>query len=191
MNAEEIIRFIHDAKKTTPVKAYVKAAGDVAFPGCRVFGAGDRVVFGEWGDVRAALEKNAVPASAGWQAQAQRGLAPGYTYAVPMPAVPGGESAPNPRQGTSAPRDPQTAGAQNAPQTRGPAAPPPAGRPRQPSGFAAQGGASMQRAPAAPNAAPRRESRPAQCAVSRLQAGHALYSELMHSHDRMGTRYLG
>ena len=29
MNAEEIIRFIHDAKKTTPVKAYVKAAGDV------------------------------------------------------------------------------------------------------------------------------------------------------------------
>ena len=59
MNAEEIIRFIHDAKKTTPVKAYVKAAGDVAFPGCRVFGAGDRVVFGEWGDVRAALEQNA------------------------------------------------------------------------------------------------------------------------------------
>ena len=45
MNAEEIIRFIHDAKKTTPVKAYVKAAGDMAFPGCRVFGAGDRVVW--------------------------------------------------------------------------------------------------------------------------------------------------
>lgn len=59
MNAEEIIRFIHDAKKTTPVKAYVKAAGDVEFPGCRVFGAGDKVVFGEWGDVRAALEQNA------------------------------------------------------------------------------------------------------------------------------------
>ena len=57
MNAEEIIRFIHDAKKTTPVKAYVKAAPDVAFPGCRVFGAGDRVVFGEWGDVRAALRE--------------------------------------------------------------------------------------------------------------------------------------
>ena len=59
MNAEEIIRFIHDAKKTTPVKAYVKAAPDVEFPGCRVFGAGDRVVFGEWGDVQAALRKNA------------------------------------------------------------------------------------------------------------------------------------
>ena len=29
------------------------------FPGCRVFGAGDRVVFGEWGDVQAALQKNA------------------------------------------------------------------------------------------------------------------------------------
>ena len=59
MNAEEIIRFIHDAKKTKPVKAYVKAAPDVEFPGCRVFGAGDRVVFGEWGDVQAALQKNA------------------------------------------------------------------------------------------------------------------------------------
>ena len=38
MNAEEIIRFIHDAKKTTPVKAYVKAAPAVEFPGCRESG---------------------------------------------------------------------------------------------------------------------------------------------------------
>ena len=59
MNAEEIIRFIHDAKKTTPVKAYVKAAPGLEFPGCRVFGAGDQVIFGEWADVKAALEKNA------------------------------------------------------------------------------------------------------------------------------------
>ena len=59
MNAEEIIRFIHDAKKTTPVKAYVKAAPGLEFPGCRVFGAGDQVIFGEWADVKVALEKNA------------------------------------------------------------------------------------------------------------------------------------
>ena len=59
MNAEENIRCIHEAKKTPPLKADVMAAGDMAFPGCRVFGAGDRVVFGEWGDVRAALEQNA------------------------------------------------------------------------------------------------------------------------------------
>lgn len=32
MNAEEIIRFIHDAKKTTPVKAYVKAKPGIEFP---------------------------------------------------------------------------------------------------------------------------------------------------------------
>ena len=57
MNAEEIIRFIHDAKKTTPVKAYVKAKPGIEFPGCRTFGAGDCVVFGEWADVKAALEK--------------------------------------------------------------------------------------------------------------------------------------
>ena len=49
MNAEEIIRFIHDAKKTTPVKAYVKAKPGIEFPGCRTFGAGDCVVFGEVG----------------------------------------------------------------------------------------------------------------------------------------------
>ena len=59
MNAEEIIRFIHDAKKTTPVRAYVKAAAEVEFPGCRVFGMGDRIVFGEWAAIRAALERNA------------------------------------------------------------------------------------------------------------------------------------
>ena len=56
MNAEEIIRSIHDAEKKTPVKAYVKAIGPVEFENCRVFGAGDKVVFGEWADVRRALE---------------------------------------------------------------------------------------------------------------------------------------
>ena len=58
MNAEEIIRFIHDAKKTTPVKAYVKAAGDVEFPGCRVFGAGDKVVFGAQSGVPSSTKGN-------------------------------------------------------------------------------------------------------------------------------------
>ncbi len=56
MNAQEIIRFIHDAEKKTPVKAYVKASAPVDFPGCRVFGEKDCVVFGEWADVKAALE---------------------------------------------------------------------------------------------------------------------------------------
>ena len=57
MNAEEIIRFIHDAKKTTPVKAYVKTRKPVAFPGCRMFGAGDCVVFGQWEDIEPVLRR--------------------------------------------------------------------------------------------------------------------------------------
>ena len=59
MNAEEIIRFIHDAKKKTPVKAYVKARAPIAFENCRVFGAGDLIVFGEWADVGPQLERYA------------------------------------------------------------------------------------------------------------------------------------
>ena len=59
MNAEEIIRFIHDAEKKTPVKVYVKAAAPVAFPNCRVFGEKDCVVFGEWADIEPVLKANA------------------------------------------------------------------------------------------------------------------------------------
>ena len=59
MNAEEIIRFIHDSEKKTPVKVYVKAASPVAFPNCKVFGTGDCVVFGEWADIESALKANA------------------------------------------------------------------------------------------------------------------------------------
>ena len=59
MNAEEIIRFIHDAEKKTPVKVYVKADAPVAFPNCRVFGEKDCVVFGEWADIEPVLQANA------------------------------------------------------------------------------------------------------------------------------------
>ena len=58
MDAYEIIEFIRSAKKKTPVKAYVKLASPVEFPNCRVFGAGDPVVFGDWADVAAAIEQN-------------------------------------------------------------------------------------------------------------------------------------
>ena len=59
MNAEEIIRFIHDAEKKTPVKVYVKASSPIDFPNCKVFGSGDCVVFGEWADIEPALKANA------------------------------------------------------------------------------------------------------------------------------------
>ena len=59
MNAEEIIRFIHDAEKKTPVKVYLKAKAPVAFPGCKVFGDKDCVVFGEWADIEPVLKARA------------------------------------------------------------------------------------------------------------------------------------
>ena len=59
MNAEEIIRFIHDAEKKTPVKVYVRASAPVEFPGCKVFGDKDCVVFGEWADIEPVLKAKA------------------------------------------------------------------------------------------------------------------------------------
>ena len=59
MNAEEIIKFIHDAEKKTPVKVYVKAGKPVGFPKCKVFGDKDCVVFGEWADIEPVLKENA------------------------------------------------------------------------------------------------------------------------------------
>ncbi|MBQ6375192.1 MAG: 2,3,4,5-tetrahydropyridine-2,6-dicarboxylate N-acetyltransferase [Clostridia bacterium] len=59
MNAEEIIRFIHDAEKKTPVKVYVKGRCPIDFPNCQVFGDRDRIVFGEWADIEPVLRDNA------------------------------------------------------------------------------------------------------------------------------------
>jgi 2,3,4,5-tetrahydropyridine-2-carboxylate N-succinyltransferase/tetrahydrodipicolinate N-acetyltransferase len=61
MDAREIIRFISEAKKKTPVKVYVKAKDGKAvdFPGAQVFGAADSVVFGDWADIAPVLEARA------------------------------------------------------------------------------------------------------------------------------------
>jgi 2,3,4,5-tetrahydropyridine-2-carboxylate N-succinyltransferase/tetrahydrodipicolinate N-acetyltransferase len=55
MEAREIIQFIKEAKKKTPVKVYLKAKKEIPFENCQIFGAGDKVVFGDWADVKAAL----------------------------------------------------------------------------------------------------------------------------------------
>lgn len=55
MNAEEIIRFIQEAPKRTPVKLYIKEKSPLPFENCQIFGAGDRVVFGEWADIAPVL----------------------------------------------------------------------------------------------------------------------------------------
>lgn len=58
MNAEQIIERIRSAKKKTPVKLYLKTKAPIAFPGCKVFGAGDQIIFGEWSDIEPIIAKN-------------------------------------------------------------------------------------------------------------------------------------
>ena len=60
MNTEEIIRAIHESKKTTPVKVYVKEKQAVDYAGCKVFGEGkSKIVFGDWNVVKDVLASNA------------------------------------------------------------------------------------------------------------------------------------
>ena len=63
LDAHEIIKFISEAKKVTPVKVYVKGENVASLSygeGSKVFGEGNSaVVFGEWAEVSVALEANA------------------------------------------------------------------------------------------------------------------------------------
>ncbi|MEK4629722.1 MAG: 2,3,4,5-tetrahydropyridine-2,6-dicarboxylate N-acetyltransferase [Solibacillus sp.] len=63
LNAQEIIDFISQAKKVTPVKVYVKGNGvvDLSYGAdAKVFGEGNHaVVFGEWAEIEAALKEHA------------------------------------------------------------------------------------------------------------------------------------
>ena len=60
MNAEQIIAYIRDAEKKTPVKVYVWEKEPVSFPGCREFPAGEKckIVFGDWKELKPILEAN-------------------------------------------------------------------------------------------------------------------------------------
>lgn len=62
MDAHEIISYISNAKKATPVKVYVKGEGisGLSFgEHTKVFGEGDSLVlFGEWADIAPVLEAN-------------------------------------------------------------------------------------------------------------------------------------
>ena len=60
MNAEQIIAYIRDSKKKTPVKVYVWEKEPVFFPNCREFPAGQgcKIVFGDWADVAPVLESH-------------------------------------------------------------------------------------------------------------------------------------
>lgn len=62
MDANEIISYIQNAKKSTPVKVYVKGEGVAALnygESAKVFGEGNHAtVFGEWSDLEKALEQH-------------------------------------------------------------------------------------------------------------------------------------
>jgi 2,3,4,5-tetrahydropyridine-2-carboxylate N-succinyltransferase/tetrahydrodipicolinate N-acetyltransferase len=58
MNAQEIIQYIAQAEKKTPVKLYVKERAPIDYGTAQVFGAGDKIVFGDWNDLAPILEQN-------------------------------------------------------------------------------------------------------------------------------------
>ena len=58
MNAQEIISYIANAEKKTPVKLYVKENAPIDYGAARVFGAGDKIVFGDWAALAPIIEAN-------------------------------------------------------------------------------------------------------------------------------------
>ncbi len=59
MNAQEIIRYISEAKKKTPVKLYIKESAAIDYGAAQVFGSGDKIVFGDWSELGPILAANA------------------------------------------------------------------------------------------------------------------------------------
>lgn len=59
MDAKEIIKYINESKKMTPVKVYLREKNPIPFENCRVFGCGDKIVFGDWEDIKKALHTHA------------------------------------------------------------------------------------------------------------------------------------
>ena len=59
MTAQEIIAYIGNAEKKTPVKAYVKETAPIDYGAAQVFGDGSsKVVFGDWKELGPILEAN-------------------------------------------------------------------------------------------------------------------------------------
>lgn len=59
MNAQEIINYIATAEKKTPVKLYIKENAPIDYgAGAKVFGAGDKIVFGDWKELGPVVEAN-------------------------------------------------------------------------------------------------------------------------------------
>ncbi len=59
-NAHEIIKYIKDSKKSTPVKAYINGdLKNIDFLNCKVFGCeNSKTIFGEWSEIQEILKIN-------------------------------------------------------------------------------------------------------------------------------------
>ena len=58
MTAQEIIHYIATAEKKTPVKLYVKEKTPIDYGTAKVFGVGDKIVFGDWSELAPILKAN-------------------------------------------------------------------------------------------------------------------------------------
>lgn len=58
MNAQEIINYIATAEKKTPVKLFVKEKEPIDYGKAKVFGAGDKIVFGDWKELGPIIDAN-------------------------------------------------------------------------------------------------------------------------------------
>lgn len=56
MDAMDLIQYISQAEKKTPVRVYLKEKNPISFEGCQVFGCGDKIVFGDWEDIKVVLD---------------------------------------------------------------------------------------------------------------------------------------
>lgn len=59
MEAQELIAYIASSEKKTPVKVMVKEKEPIDYGSAKVFGAGDKVVFGDWKELGPILRDNA------------------------------------------------------------------------------------------------------------------------------------
>ena len=58
MNAQEIINYIAQSEKKTPVKLYIKESAPIDYGAAKVFGVGDKLVFGDWKELAPILAEN-------------------------------------------------------------------------------------------------------------------------------------
>lgn len=58
MNAQEIINYIASSEKKTPVKLYIKETAPIDYGSAKVFGAGDKIVFGDWKELGDIINAN-------------------------------------------------------------------------------------------------------------------------------------